>query len=221
MFLRCITKDMGAILKSDIFQHCPSNIYLAGGTAVALYFGHRLSVDLDFFTDEEFDSLVLSSTISTIMEPGFKVSRAKMSKNTVVVNLNETGFSLFSYSYPLLAPLTSMQNIPVQIASQLDLTLMKLVAINQRGSCKDFLDLRALLEKNRYPFAFLMDKFRDKYGIGDDMHLHLKKSLVYFDDAEKDLNIQMYNDQSQVFENLGKDAWEETKSFFERFVLRR
>jgi len=68
MFLRCITKDMGAILKSDIFWHCRPNIYLAGGTAVALYFGHRLSVDLDFFTDEEFDSMSLSSTVSGVCE---------------------------------------------------------------------------------------------------------------------------------------------------------
>jgi len=78
---------MGAILKSDIFRYCPPNIYLAGGTAVALYFGHRLSVDLDFFTDDEFDSLSLSSTISGVMGTRFRIAKTKVTKNTLVMNL--------------------------------------------------------------------------------------------------------------------------------------
>jgi len=221
MFLRCITKDMGAILKSDIFRHCPPNIYLAGGTAIALYFGHRLSVDLDFFTDEEFDSLSLSSTISVIMGPGFRIAKTKVKKGTLVMNLDETGFSLFTYPYPLVAPLTRMQDIPIQVASQIDLALMKLVAINQRGSCKDFIDLKALIEQNRYPFEFLLEKLNDKFEIGEEMQLQLKKSLVYFDDAEKDLNIQIYSDEKRAFERLGNETWERTKVFFEQFVMRR
>ena len=33
-----------------------SQFFLAGGTTSALYFGHRISYDLDFFTTESFDS---------------------------------------------------------------------------------------------------------------------------------------------------------------------
>lgn len=57
MFFRCITPTMDAILNSAIIEHLPSDSYLAGGTAIALYHGHRLSVDLDFFTPRAFDSL--------------------------------------------------------------------------------------------------------------------------------------------------------------------
>ena len=63
MFLRCITEDMAAILSSNVMGYLPKDVYLAGGTAVALYFGHRLSVDLDFFTPMGFDSLELSEII--------------------------------------------------------------------------------------------------------------------------------------------------------------
>jgi predicted nucleotidyltransferase component of viral defense system len=121
----------------------------------------------------------------------------------------------------LVSPLTSMQDIPVQVASQIDLALMKLVAINQRGSCKDFIDLKALIEQNRYRFEFLLEKLKNKFEIGEEMQLQLKKSLVYFDDAEKDLNIQMYNEGKQAFETLENEEWERTKAFFERFVLKR
>lgn len=34
----------------------PPQTYLAGGTAVALYLGHRYSYDLDFFTNRRFDA---------------------------------------------------------------------------------------------------------------------------------------------------------------------
>lgn len=53
------------------------------------------------------------------------------------------------------------------------------------------------------------------------MQLQLEKSLVYFDDAEKDLNIQMYNEGKQAFETLENEEWERAKAFFERFVLKR
>ena len=40
--------------------------YLAGGTALALQLGHRLSEDLDFFTQEEFDENILSTSLIKI-----------------------------------------------------------------------------------------------------------------------------------------------------------
>lgn len=47
MFLKCITEDMAAILGSNVVACLPKGVYLAGGSAVALYFNHRLSDDLD------------------------------------------------------------------------------------------------------------------------------------------------------------------------------
>ena len=57
MFFRSITADMASILKNPILNELPAQTYLAGGTAVALHLGHRMSVDFDFFTSEEIDSL--------------------------------------------------------------------------------------------------------------------------------------------------------------------
>ena len=82
-----------------------------------------------------------------------------------------------------------MENIPLPVASQLDSSLMKLVAINQRGSCKDFVDLKILIEQNNFTFRWVAEKLTGKYNIGSEMYFQLKKSLVYFDDTEKDLNI--------------------------------
>jgi len=219
VFLRCITKDMAAILNSDVIAYLPKNVYLAGGSAVALYFGHRLSVDLDFFTPEEFNSLDMSDIISDRLKSGFKISKSTVTKNTLVMSLNETEFSLFTYKYPLLENTTTMKDIPVPIASQLDLSLMKLIAINQRGTCKDFIDMKFLIEQNNYTFEWLTEKLTKKYNVGNEMSLQLKKALVYFDDAERDLNINMYSENKNIFETLKNEDWHTIKRFFvERYV---
>jgi hypothetical protein len=93
---------MAAILSSKAVGYLPGDVYLAGGTAVALYFGHRLSVDLDFFTAKDFDSLELSAILSEELKVDFAVKNGKIAENTLTVYLNETGFSLFTYKYPLL-----------------------------------------------------------------------------------------------------------------------
>ncbi|RZB35860.1 MAG: hypothetical protein SRB2_02658 [Desulfobacteraceae bacterium Eth-SRB2] len=49
----------------------------------------------------------------------------------------------------------------------------------------------------------------------------LKKSLVYFDDAEKDLNIQMDIENKRIFEILSKKEWQTIKGFFEGFVMEK
>lgn len=218
MFLRCITQDMAAILNSEVIDYLPKDVYLSGGTAVALYFGHRLSFDLDLFTPMGFDSLELSTIISKKLKSDFRVTKSKITENTLVISLNETGFSLFTYKYPLLNTPITMNNIPIPVASHLDLSLMKLIAINQRGTCKDFIDMKSLIEANNYTFKWLANKLSEKYNIGREMDLQLKKSLVYFDDAERDLNIRMYSENKKAFEMLSAQDWEATRVFFEKFV---
>ncbi|MBW1728517.1 MAG: nucleotidyl transferase AbiEii/AbiGii toxin family protein [Deltaproteobacteria bacterium] len=221
MFLRCITPDMAAILNSELIRHLPKDVYLAGGTAIALYFGHRLSIDLDLFTPVSFDSLELSNIISNRLKSDFQVTQTNITEKTLVINLNDTGFSLFTYPYPLLNDLVTMEAISIPVASQIDLSLMKLIAINQRGTCKDFIDLKTLIEANNYTFIELAHGLFEKYTIGKEMEIQLKKSLVYFDDAERDLNIRVYNKNTKLFESLGQDDWKATRLFFENFVKRR
>ncbi|MEA3222015.1 MAG: nucleotidyl transferase AbiEii/AbiGii toxin family protein [Thermodesulfobacteriota bacterium] len=218
MFFRCITQDMAAILNSSIFDLLPKDAYLAGGTAVALYFGHRLSVDFDLFTHQGFNSLDVSAAVSEKLGPNFNITKNRITENTLVISLDKTVFSLFTYQYPLLDKPVVIKDIPVPVASQLDLSLMKLIAILQRGNCKDFIDLKALIVQNNYTFKDLAEKLYCKYKIGSEMHLQLKKALVYFDDAEKDLNISLYSESKKIFETLKKDDWDTVKIFLRNFV---
>jgi predicted nucleotidyltransferase component of viral defense system len=219
MFFRCITADMAAILKNPFLQKLPPQTYLAGGTAVALHLGHRLSVDLDFFTPHDMDSLQWYNGMQTAFSEDFELSAVKMERNTLVVTLNSTGFSLFVYPYDLMETPLSDNALPTPVASLRDLGLMKLIAINQRGACKDFIDLKFILEHTGFSLSALLKDTCQKYSVGEEISFQLKKSLIYFDDAEKDLNVNMYAKDNGRFERLSEDTWHATKRYFEDKVL--
>ena len=78
MFFRCITADMASILENPVLKAFPAQAYLAGGTAVALHLGHRLSVDFDFFTPEDIDSLQWYQQLQAAFSPRYKLSAEKI-----------------------------------------------------------------------------------------------------------------------------------------------
>jgi len=219
MFFRCITADMAAILKNPFLRELPPQTYLAGGTAVALHLGHRLSVDLDFFTPHDLDSLLWYKGLQTAFSRDFKLSAVKIERNTLVITLNSTGFCLFGYPYDLLETPVSDYSLPTPVASLRDLALMKLIAINQRGACKDFIDLKLILESTGLTFEALRQDLGRKYAVGEEIFFQLKKSLIYFDDAERDLNVNMYATDSGRFERLADDTWQATRRYFEDMVM--
>src|SRR5439155_17966505 len=76
--------------------------YLAGGTALALQLGHRVSVDLDFFRADSFDP---HAEIASLKSPGLTVTRTE--EGTAHVVYRGVRVSLLGFPYPLLRPLVS------------------------------------------------------------------------------------------------------------------
>jgi predicted nucleotidyltransferase component of viral defense system len=206
---------MATILKNPVIRKLPPENYLAGDTAVALHLGHRLSVDLDFFTPHDIDTLQWFHELQTAFSGAFRLSAVKIEKNTLVATLNTTGFSVFTYPYPLIEEPVADVALPAPVASLRDLALMKLIAINQRGACKDFIDLKCIMENTGLAMDVLMPDIRRKYTVGEEMLFQLKKSLIYFDDAERDLNVNMFSVKSGRFEPLSDDVWIAAKRYFE------
>ncbi len=160
-----------AVLANDTFRL----FNLVGGTALALQFGHRLSIDLDFFTDQPFDKELAKAELHAIGDWHTN------SENKIGLRgqLNGIKFDLVTYPYPLLEQPLIIDN--VRMLSQADISAMKLSAITNRGAKKDFYDLFFLLQ--RYSFAQLCDWYREKYKTNN--LFMMLKSLTYFDDAER------------------------------------
>ena len=138
-----------------------ARFYLAGGTALALQIGHRRSVDLDFFsgTDE-----IYERTRQELIQV-FSARQAQMIENVdsdLPMLVDELNVGFFSYGYPLLEQVQSLEN--VTIASLLDLGLMKLDAVIRHGSRKDFYDLFFYFQAN--PTAEFADRRGAKIPAG-------------------------------------------------------
>ena len=181
-----VTEEMRLLLRYIGQQPFSQRFYLAGGTALALRLGHRRSADLDFFseTDEvhketrEEIQRALGSVAPRVLED--------VDGNLVLLAYG-TRFGFFSYGYRLLEPLDAIEG--VFVASLVDIGLMMLDALVGRGSRKDFYDLYLILQQFNLPE--LLDLARAKYPQARDFDLMVAESLVMFENAERDLPLEL------------------------------
>lgn len=148
---------------------------LVGGTNLSLRFGHRLSIDLDLFTNEPFDT----EKTYNLLEATFpNILQASQSENMLFLYINEVKIDMVLLPYPYLNPIEEVEGI--RLVSVEDIAAMKLSAIARRGVKKDFWDIAELLEM--FSLAEMLEFYKAKYSSRD--IFHLLRSLVYFDDAE-------------------------------------
>lgn len=152
---------------------CSAGFALAGGTSLALRFGHRQSVDLDFFTDRSFDPQQWADTIGVGPE-----SITGMAAGTLQLMLDGVKVEFLRHAYPKLAADNVVQGI--RMWSLPDVSAMKLNAVSNRGSKKDFYDLATLLE--HFPLQTLIDSYQAKYRPASLMMVI--RSLAWFEDAD-------------------------------------
>ena len=173
--------------------------YLAGGTALALQIGHRISVDLDFFTKEQFNEKELSAKLGSYPE----FVQDNTAKRTVWGRIGETKFSMFYYKYPILEPTVSFEGL--QLASLADIAAMKIHAIEDRGTKRDFVDTYFLSKK--YTLEEMLEFYQKKYAILEDHLYSIMRALDYFEDAEKESNMPKM---------LTEINWEDVKEYFRK-----
>lgn len=157
-----------------------SDWYLAGGTAMALQTGHRQSVDLDFFSKQK--TFVASHLIDRFVRKDFMPDIIR--EGTIYGRL--LGAKISFIAYPFFVPKQKPRFYgTVRILQLLDIAIMKIIAISQRGRKRDFIDLYWHCV-NKEPLFEIVRCLPSQYPyIAHDYH-HIIKSLTYFDDAEKD-----------------------------------
>jgi hypothetical protein len=170
--------------------------YLAGGTGLALRLGHRRSHDLDFFSGDPVEPETLIRRMKTLV--GFAL--ASQAPDTLHVTLQTLKVSFLAYPYPLLFPFAAF--LGVNVADPRDIACMKLSAIANRGTKRDFVDLYIMAKQ--YCLAQLLEWFRQKYADVNHSLTHLLKSLTWFEDADKE----------PIPDMLAPLSWEEVKRFF-------
>ncbi len=168
----------------------PENFYLSGGTALALHLGHRESVDLDFFSEEEFQP----ESVQKLLEKDISLSDIAVETGTLNCYADDVKLQLLHYPYKLLETPNELEG--VKISSVKDIACTKMLTISARGSKKDFIDLYFILELMSLPEMFGL--LKEKYNEQDYNIMHILKSLVYFDDADEQPSPRMHKDVSWV-----------------------
>jgi hypothetical protein len=172
------------------------DFYLGGGTAIALRLGHRRSVDFDWFRQEPItDPLRLASELKT---EGAPFVTGWTERGTLYGTAQGIRVSFFEYRYKLLQRPETWAEAGCLLASLADLACMKLAAVAQRGSRKDFVDLYAIGSMG-HSLPAMLEAYQAKYGVRETGHLLY--ALVYFDDADAERMPRM----------IWKVSWPEVK----------
>ena len=172
----------------ELLRHLMAEPYLqgcrlVGGTALALQYGHRSSVDLDMFGDVPDDDQVLLE----ILEGFGKVQGQKTSKYIKTFVIDNIKVDFVNYSrYPWIDDAVVEDGL--RLASPKDIAAMKISAIEGRGSKKDFFDLYFLLQ--HYTLEEILGFYVQKYP--QYSMFRVRMSLTFFEDAENQEDPKMF-----------------------------
>jgi predicted nucleotidyltransferase component of viral defense system len=155
------------------------NFGLVGGTNLSLRYGHRMSIDLDLFTNEPFENDMI---LAEIEQKFTNIEVVDESKNMLYLFIEGVKIDIALVPFPNIAPFDFIENI--RLTSCPDVIAMKLNALARRGSKKDFWDLAELLD--HYSIDEILNFFKQKYASKD--VLYVLRSMIYFEDAERQID---------------------------------
>lgn len=202
MFWDILDEPRRLLLKKLVVHDPVPGAYLAGGTALALLFGHRESVDFDWFSPDPFSPERLQERLAELGE----VQVAETTRGTFHGWVNGINVTWLHYPNPMLQDFWGDADLPaLRIASPTDIALMKWAALSDRGALKDFIDLYEL-GRCGLPLSALFPHLEKKFPHRRLNLYHMVKSLVFFDDAKGDTWPVMRRPLD----------WKELESFFRR-----
>jgi len=159
-----------------------SNAYLGGGSALALFLGHRKSEDLDFFFPEDFEE---AEFINRARLEKLDILLLHQSSAHTVLLVDKVKVDLIKEKMPLMFPLQPLhpQMTNLKIADPRDIGRMKILSIGSRGNRKDFIDLFCLTREVISLESLLSMSMEERPGIKYSK-LHFLKGVVDFEEAD-------------------------------------
>jgi len=153
-------------LLSEEVQICQS-FYLSGGTALAeFYLQHRLSEDLDFFSEEEFESEGVSAVLKKIQKAAGIIRvryEQSFNRNLFFLELEKeeikTEFTYFPF--PRIEQKKKIGNLSID--SLIDIAVNKVFTIYQKPRSRDYIDLYCIMKRESWTIADLVRKARIKF----------------------------------------------------------
>lgn len=152
---------------------------LVGGTALALRYGHRLSVDIDLFTTSDMETKSVIEQLENVFGNRFSYRRDQQAKWAIFGTIDHVKIDIIRFPHPRIDPITEQDGI--RSYSDRDIAPMKIEAILHRGKRKDFFDIELLIQE--HGLGKIMEYHSRKYP-NQGIAISIPRALTYFADAE-------------------------------------
>lgn len=151
--------------------------YLVGGTAIALYLGHRRSIDFDLF---KFAPLNRKKNLEKIQSSGFPFLVTWNVTDQMNLVINEVKVTFFQYPFTIESKKV-FEGI-IRLPKLLDLAAMKAYALGRRSKWKDYVDLYFLLKEN-FTIEEISQRAKDLFSnlFSDKL---FRSQLSFFEDVD-------------------------------------
>jgi predicted nucleotidyltransferase component of viral defense system len=170
---------------------------LVGGTALSLLYGHRMSVDLDLFSNKPFENIEIINALEKTFGSAFD-NRSSNPRFGIFCFVDEVKIDIVRHPHPLIRPQFEFEGI--RMFSTEDIVAMKVQAILGRAKKKDFWDVAELLK--HYSVSDFINFHKEKYTT-QNLFITVPQAITYFADA----------DESEDPISLQKQTWENVQKF--------
>ena len=197
LYIKTVETNTFSVLKQLMKMPELQEFSLVGGTALSLLYGHRMSVDLDLFSNKPFENAEIIDALIEKFGASF-IHRGTNARFGIFGFIDEVKIDIVRHPHPLIRPALTIEDI--RMFSTEDIIAMKVQAILGRGKKKDFWDLAELLKH------FSVDDFinfhKEKY-VTQNLFITVPQAITYFADA----------DESEDPISLKKQTWESVQAF--------
>ena len=197
MHLEALPKE-----NKDVFKKLSkfSDFYLAGGTALALQIGHRISIYFDFFNNKEINKNLLNKIKKVFF--GRKINISVSNPDELTVFVDQTKITFLKYPFPPTLNLINFKGI--NLLNVKEIAASKAYTVGRRGSFKDYIDLYYIILEKHTDLNKIIRMAEKKYGNEFNSRLFLEQ-LIYLEDI---------TDEQIIFLKEKTDK-KTLKSFFE------
>lgn len=178
------------------------NFSLVGGTALSLLYGHRMSIDLDLFSNKAFENWSVTEALKNRFQDKF-VMEEKQARFGIFCYIDEVKVDIIRHPHPLIRPETTVEDI--RMFSVEDIIAMKVQAILGRGKKKDFWDIAELLQ--HFSIKEFIQFHKEKYTT-QNLLITVPQAITYFADAE----------ESEAPISLKNQTWKNVQEFIQKKV---
>lgn len=165
--------------------HILDEFYLSGGTALALHLGHRVSVDLDFFSCSPRQTVSIG-TIFQRCKDAFGAASIRVGfrqSDQLWLHINGVQTTFLAWPFGLKYPVAKVDGI--LIADPRDILAQKAYAIGRRVAARDYVDISYGLQAGVSSLDGLLRDAEEVFVLEGaplfDRHLFLQQ-IVYTDD---------------------------------------